>query len=153
MQPTSEQQRCPECGQFVHLKRVSISAGMVAALAALMRAESRRPDMYHHWDNVVADLMKAGGRVPPSARGGDKAKLRFYGLVEQAGGVRKDGSRRAGYWRTTEKGRAFMRGTVRVQKYVYLFNNSLRGVAGPSVGVRECTKKAFDYAEVVKWIG
>lgn len=147
--PSRVPHNCPSCGQRVQLVRRSISSGMVAALAALLEAERRDIEEWHHWRTVVK---RARTRMPPAAEGGDPCKLEYWGLVERLRGTRPDGSDRVGYWRTTALGRQFLRGRRSVKRYALTYNRSFFGFEGEYVTVRECVKRGFDYDELIRWV-
>jgi len=60
------------------------------------------------------------------ARGGDYAKLRYWGLVEPRGDQQDDGNS-SGFWRITDLGIAFVERRVKVFRYIYLYQGVYRG--------------------------
>lgn len=156
---------CPCCRQRVQVYRRTITAGMALALLAFLRADGRRrqtePAGGDAFDGFLhaEETFKNAVLLPRSARG-DFTKLRYWGLIEGAEGEREDGSRRNGYWRLTDRGRAFARGELAVPKYVYLYNDAQYAAeavgADPDQGevtVRDALGRRFNYDEVVRGLG
>lgn len=110
---------CPACGQNVRLATRSISPSQVRALAAIA-AFSKHADA-HAW----VDVAKFEGM-----RGGDYAKLRFWGLIESR-------TESTGVWRVTHLGRKFLSGKHLVPKNVFVYNNRVRAVSEEVIGVRD----------------
>jgi hypothetical protein len=126
---------CPCCGQFAKVYRRRIHATMARDLITFHKLS---PD--GEWVHVPTALV---------LRGGDFAKLAFWGLIEERGGERGDGSDRVGWWRTTRLGRSFVRGAVPVPKYARIYNGRCLGLAGEALYIREALGKRFDYAELM----
>ena len=82
------------------------------------------------------------------ARGGDVAKLEYWGLLEEERGVRPDGGR-AGYWRVTLRGEDWLHGKVEVPKYARVYDGRMLSLTGPSWSVFEALGKKFDYRELM----
>ena len=130
---------CGACGQFVKLYRRSINAGMAAALIRIYRASQDSPSTAG-WVDI---------REIPNVRGGDYAKLRFWGLLEQA--PKGDGT--AGLWRPTVEGGQFVGCERRVGKYVHVYNGSpvqIDAEAGPYVSITDALGARFDYNELMR---
>jgi hypothetical protein len=79
--------------------------------------------------------------------------LRLWELIEQQPGERDDGSWRVGWYKITRQGVDFVRGELRVRKYVYLYNQTLisRKNADPTmINVVEALGEKFDYTELMR---
>lgn len=116
---------CPCCRQRAQLYRRTITAGMALGMIAVYRAvRDGHGDEggFVHAEDTFRDASATGMRLPAAVRG-DFAKLRWWGLAEQADGKRPDGSPRNGHWRLTDAGRMFVEGRLRVQRYVWIYNN------------------------------
>tara|TARA_Y100000310_G_C20329247_1_gene644470 strand:- start:191 stop:715 length:525 start_codon:yes stop_codon:yes gene_type:complete len=139
---------CPCCGQFAKVYRRSVNGAMAHALILIAFGTKVGEADADGWLHVPTFLCQKTTRV--TVRGGDFAKLRYWGLLEEKPGmVRDDGSKRAGFWRITEKGLHFVLKKVKIPKYALIYNNSMIGFAGPDVGVVECLGKKFDYSALM----
>jgi len=141
---------CPCCGQFVKLYKRKLNGSMAYALILIYRYFEPN---YHGWLHVPSYLNEAPIPAEVSAAiRGDWAKLRFWDLLIEDTRTRDDGSRRAGFWRITEHGRLFVRGLVRVPKYVYLYNKKVvqrRSPDGTSINIKEALGDKFNYSELM----
>lgn len=129
----AEGERCPCCTQFAKVYKRKITSTSAAALITLWRAAG--PTWAHL--PTVLDRKQA-----------DEAKLLHWGLLEGETISRPDGGR-AGWWRVTELGAAFVRGEVRVQKYCLIYDSRCLGLDGPDVSIVDCLGDRFDYAELL----
>lgn len=81
--------------------------------------------------------------------GGDAAKLRYWGLIEESGGIREDGGR-AGYWRVTGDGEWWALGRTKLAKYALVYNGRLLGFdAEEQVVIADALGTKFDYNELM----
>ena len=72
--------------------------------------------------------------------GGDHAKLRYWGLVEQTDEFE---------WQITEDGKHFLRENLTVPLIAYVFNKKLLGFSEKVCTVRDRLNKRFDYEELL----
>lgn len=139
---------CPCCEQFAKVYRRSITLTEVKVLARLFNA-ARKADSSA--PTSVWVKIGAGGTV--HTRGGDYAKARYWGLLEEREGKRADGSKRAGYWRITELGIEFLLGAARLPRYVWIYNNRLvprpAGAGNKTISVYDVAK-AFDFRSIME---
>lgn len=137
---------CPCCEQFAKVYRRSITLTEVKVIAKVYnlarKAQPASPTT--HWVKIGTDGI--------ATRGGDYAKARYWGLIEEREGERDDGSGRAGFWRITELGIEFLLGAARVHRYVWLYNNKPvappPGSSNPSLTVYDVAKK-FDFQSIM----
>jgi hypothetical protein len=115
---------CPACEQFAKVYRRQIYAGMVQALILMWREGDFSRRLYVHVPSI------------DPARGGDVAKLEFWGLIEEERATRVDGGR-AGYWRVTRRGEDWINRKVAVPKYARIYDGRLLSLTGPLVTVDE----------------
>lgn len=134
---------CPTCGQLTNTYRRKINAGMAAALIALYRKAPNGE--WVKWP----ELIKAARWMPPSAYGGDPAKLQLWDFVEQMDAERKDGSKRNGYWRLTPNGVKFVLGLRLAPEHILVKLNEIVGYEGEQVLIQHCIGAAFDYREAM----
>lgn len=139
---------CPTCTQHVQVYHREIHASMARVLIILHRHFEQNSD----WLHVPGYLEDLSRQLGAAVRGGDWAKLRYWGLIEEKPKAeRKDGSKRAGFWKVTEKGHAFAKMQARVPKYVMIYNDrSLGFVKGcVEVTIADCLGKEFSYDDLM----
>lgn len=126
---------CPCCERLASVYRRRINAGMVRTLLAIAREQRRLPPEAGGWVKVGMNEHLPSGRTPGNTTllrgvktaGGDYSKAQWPGweLIEpKPNAQRADGSRRAGYWRVTERGLAFLRGELAVRRYLYEYDGA-----------------------------
>lgn len=125
---------CPTCDQFVKVYRRSIHGTSARVLIDLFRQCGRG-------FGFLPDVSQTRGR--------DETKMQFWGLIEEATEVTRPDGGRAGYWRVTELGEAFVRGETRVPKYALIYNNRLVRHEGDPVTIRDCLGTKFNYDELM----
>ena len=141
---------CPLCSRKVQLKKLSISRSQIGCLMMLYRLHLNNNDWerYFHMSDDI--------NVPVFV-GGNWAKLRYWGLIEEKAKQRGDGkdTLRSGFWRLTDKGKAFLKNLTVVPKYITLYNAEFRGFKdeNDTISVKDVfdKKKDFSYSEVVNW--
>lgn len=129
---------CAACGQHVQSYRRSLYGAMVGNFLNLVVVWLPATREYVH----VRDFESRRYQ-----RGGDFAKLAFWGLVEAAPNDNPK-KRCSGLWRPTKHGLAFATGKVRVPRTVILYNNQPRGFLGPFVAITEVLPEGFDYQSI-----
>lgn len=126
---------CPLCGQHAKMYRRKINAGMATSLISMHRIAPTGG-----WVHVHAI----------GARSREEGKLAYWGLVEEQNGVGIHGGR-AGYWRVTDAGRAFLKGT-KVPKYAKVYNGKCYGHEGDLVSIRDALGTKFNYDDLMRGI-
>lgn len=151
---------CPCCDQLAKTYRRQLTLSQVKVMAAIYSVARKAPVPTAHWVKVGMQTEKADKKNRVAAgtvrqklihtRGGDYAKARWWGLIEQSEDEREDGSDRAGMWRITERGIDFLLGQVRVPKYVLIYNNQLLADQPPCemMGVYDVAKQ-FDFRSIM----
>lgn len=137
---------CPCCGQHAKVYRRTINSTMARALMLIYQHLQKHPTP--DWIHVSSFLVHAKG--DSSIAGGDVVKLRFWGLLERAVGVRPDGSNRIGEYKLTDLGRRFVEGAATVPSYVLLFNQELLGISPDMISIQDALGQAFNYAELMR---
>jgi len=134
--PYPIEEECRFCGNISRTYRRKFPKGGLKSLVSLYR----KPNDYHH----VKRLYGYDG-------GGDFAKLRWWGLIEQK--PKLDDSRdtkTTGMWRITPTGVAFVNGKYCVYEYVIVENNHVRGFGGDELTIDEaCDRGNFSYSELM----
>lgn len=143
-------QRCPCCQQFAKVYKRKLNSAMAASLICFIKTTGDSRE-YHHMQEVMAtwpmSLARAAG-----AFGGDFAKLIYWKLVEEKPRTEGDDSngRTSGYWRITDKGRQFAKGTVAVESHVLLYDGQLIGFTPDSITIQEALGSRFNYEELMR---
>lgn len=139
---------CPCCTQRVQVYHREINASMARVLIVLHRYFLTQQE----WLHVPTYLEDLSRQLGAAVRGGDWAKLHYWKLIEaKPKAERKDGSKRAGFWRVTEQGHAFAKNELKVPKYAMVYNERCLGYVPNSgeVGILECLGKEFNYADLM----
>lgn len=124
---------CPLCGQHAKMYKRKINAGMARSLIHMYRSAGTG------WIHVK--LIGAASR--------EEGKLAYWGLVEEQKGSGLHGGR-AGYWRVTDKGRAFLQGQLTVPKYAKVYDGKVRGFEGDPVTIKDALGTKFDYNDLMR---
>jgi hypothetical protein len=124
---------CPGCNQYAKVYRRSVTVGIARVLIAMYRDGGD----------------DAGWVYIPSLRGiekgGDTAKARYWGLIEELPERREDGGR-VGWWRLTDQGKAFVRGEVAVPYRARVYDGHLLELVDDRmVTIRDALGTAFNY--------
>lgn len=140
---------CPCCDQFAKVYKRKLNSCMAQALIHIYQffevVGKEDPDAYVH---VPAFLVRTMGTA--SIAGGDVTKLRYWGLLEARPEARADGSARQGFYRITERGKAFVRNEVRVPSHVYLYNQECLRFSDELILITEALQEDFDYGELMR---
>lgn len=124
---------CPACGQFAKVYRRKLNSGMAVALI----------DMWRRGGKASCDWV----RLPDSlatGRGGDPAKLRYWGLIEAD-------DDRNGRWRLTRQGLLFVHQRSILPKHAVVYNGHLLRLDDTDgwTDIRQALGSHFDYAELM----
>ena len=135
--------QCPCCNQLVKRYKRKLNSFMALSLIKFYHYSVARPEV--EWLHIK-DLVEI------AAGGGEFPRLRYWGLIEEQPGERPDGGKHRGFWRITENGKSFVRGTLEVPKYIYLYNQEIVSSQGDDPGkttVREALGSKFNYSELM----
>ncbi len=138
---------CPVCDSLLKRYRRYLDHSKVRTLKILYDYTEKNPTIeWVHIPNVLTELKVK------SSRGGDFAKLRFWGLVEPHSGSRLDGSKRTGLYKITELGKAFVREETKVPAYIYMYQSRLYDVDEkiPLISFNESLDIHYDHKEQMK---
>ena len=117
--------KCPCCTQTVMVWRRRVYGGLLTQLCRLVAYGQRGA---------------TSGVLAKKTGGGDHAKLRWWGLVEQ--------DPDDGVWFATAKGHEFLKGNMKIPKWIYIFNNTLQYRSDDElVAAGDCTGK-FSLEEI-----
>ena len=140
---------CPCCGQLVKLYRRKLNSGMAVCLLKILRAESEGHTDENGYVHVSTVLPQVYGFNGTNTEYSKLAK--GWGLIERRGDAGEK-TRSSGYWRTTESGKLFARGKLRVFSHAYMFDQRCRGQDGDMITIRDALGSKFDYAELMAGI-
>lgn len=136
-------ERCPCCTQLAKIYYRHINASMAFGLITMYRAHGRE------WGHAptTSNVAKLGGEL---------ARLRLWGLLEELKQPREDGGR-AGWWRITELGEKFIRNEVSLPNTLRLYDGRVIGVGRKEGDLEQCTMpqalgNKFDYNELIRGI-
>lgn len=138
---------CPCCGQPAKRYRRLLNSNMAEALVRIVQYADQHPE--EEWIDIPNLLKHTPRRWSNGEWGGDYAKLRYWGLLEQATGLRADGSSRNGQWKVTPLGRQFARGEIRLPSHALDFNGECLGLDNTmEINIRGVHN--FNYEELIQ---
>lgn len=134
---------CPCCGQRVHKRKETLSAGKVFWLIHLYRLNRQSP--YVHARDVLDQCKDTMASV-------DYSKLKWWGLIEQKPKDAEDDEdkRTSGLYRITDMGKLFVENKVTVNKALFVFNSIIAGRTTEMVGIRDALGTKFSYSELMR---
>lgn len=135
--------KCLACGQDVRMYSRYIYSAPAAGLIYLYRAATS--DYVH-----TPELFRKQGLS--ASQGGDFCKLRYWDLIEGYVKRKGDDNPRNGYWRLTDKGRAFVLNEIRIPRVAFLYNKTLIGFGIDDINIHEALGKDFDYSRTMGYV-
>lgn len=133
--------KCPCCRQNVKIYKRSLSNAPARTMIALYRHDAHR-------DFVFLPPILDGMKGTPH-QGGYCTLGHYWDLLEQAEGIREDGSSRVGWWKLTDLGARFVRGAATVPKYAHIYNGRRLRLDGPEVTIRQALGRKFNYDDLM----
>jgi hypothetical protein len=134
---------CPCCDRWGKIYAHRISGSMAATLCWLC---DRSPN--EEWVNMPEDAPRWG------LRGYQFPTLEKWGLLERNYLTKKEMDendiKNSGFWRPTERGRAFAKGLITVPKIAFLYNNTLVRYSDEQVSIEDCLGKKFSYLATMR---
>lgn len=124
---------CPCCRQLAKVYRRRINAGMARTAITMYRHGAA--DAFVHTPSLPGDTHEA-------------SQLAWWGLVEEERALRPDGGR-AGWWRLSTRGVAYVRGEVALPRYARVYDHRLLGHAGEPLTIRDALGARFDYTALM----
>lgn len=128
---------CPCCNRLVRMYKRKISSVSAVCLIRLYKMSNKSDN---HWFHISDIQGKSGG--------GDFAKLRYFGLVEEASNENPS-KRTSGFWRITNKGRRFVKGWLSVPCYVKVYNGKVYGEGSETITIYQALNEKFNYEELM----
>lgn len=128
---------CPCCKQRAQVYRRRLSSGVARVLICMLRLEDKLGD---------EEKFLHTPSLPVTSH--ESAQAQWWRLIEEKGEEREDGGR-AGYWRLTDRGRAFVRGELTIPKHAVVYNGKLMGFDLDEVDIHACLGKKFDLQQLM----
>ena len=136
MNNAAEGVECPCCGQLAKIYRRKLYSSMAYALIIIYNAKR---DWLH-----VPSLLNGKGSV---ARGGDFAKLVYWGLIEP-------NPKEKGYYRITQKGINFAECRIAVPAAIFVFDGEpLSADEEEMITINDALGERFSYEELMEKSG
>jgi len=131
--------KCPCCGRYAKVNKILITKTMVLALKWIN--EEGEKVGWVHVQETGPDWIK---------RSNSHAKLIHWGLLERK--ESDDGKKHSGIYRATLKGKDFLNDSLRVRKYMLIYNHKLLSPTGVGAMMlaSDCMSEKFDYEKMVK---
>ena len=123
---------CLGCDQLAKDYPRRIHKTMAKALIDYYRFERSNPGEYLHVTQSSSH---------------ETSQLHWWGLLEEKLKKRGDGGR-AGYWRITPKGKAFVTGMITIPKHAVVYDHVVLRLEGPQVTLSDCLERPFDLREL-----
>ena len=90
-------------------------------------------------------------KMEDSARGGDFAKMKYWGLIRERTKDENDKKKRtSGYWTITKKGILFVTGKTQIPKYVLVYEGEMLKESEELINIWDTFEKRFDYEELMR---
>ena len=142
---------CPCCNQFAKIYKRTINSSMAYALILIERQFAKGQDLEPEgWLHVPTFLTRVKAGV--AGRGGDWAKLVYWGILEKRVALRDDGSARVGHYKLPPLGVEFVHGKTSVPKFAHVYNGKALKLSGKDIFIQEALSKSnkFNYNELMQ---
>ena len=144
---------CPCCQQYVKLYKRSFNYSMAVVLLLMERYYRRvgvNSEEWLHVPSYITEAISFHSRGSVAIRGGDWAKMKYWGLIEEKPETRDDGSPRAGFWRMTPLGRQVAAREAKVPSHVYVYNGEpMQKMVEEQISIDDALGTKFNYAELM----
>ena len=141
----SQGERCPCCTQFCRVYRRCLYSTQGAALLFLYRNFDHT--QFVHKSELLAKAKSSW--LAGFIGGGDFSKLSYWGLIEEKEKDPAKDARTSGFWRITDRGKAFALGKICLPKYVFIYDGRLLKLSPETVDIHQCLGKRFSYHELM----
>ena len=128
---------CPCCDRWGKVYRRNLNAAMARGLIWLTKQPDRGDGWVHVPSNAPAWMLRAQ-QLPT---------LHLWGLVEDFPKQTRLAS--SGLWRVTPLGIDFANNRTRVNKYVYVYNNTLLDKDGADISIIDALGDKYNYHEIM----
>jgi hypothetical protein len=127
--------RCPCCTQLAKVYRRRIHHTIAKSLIAVYQLATPQNEGWVHVPSQISPACEIG-------------KARYWGLIEESTTPRGDGGR-AGWWRLTAKGVAFVEGREGVRRIARIYDSRCLGFDGEFIYIAQALGSKFNYAELM----
>ena len=135
--------KCPCCHRFAKLYRRKLHSGMASRL---VRCHSLTQTTGAEWIHVSDIYRWTHFRsVAPN----DFPYLENWGLIASKPTDPHEDQKSSGFWRITEKGKKFVSGHRRVEKYVFIYDNIVDSFSEETTDIYEALGSRFSYQELM----
>jgi len=131
---------CPCCERSARIWKRKINTSMARAIIAL---SIHGDDPVHLFRFLVARKIQHS----------DAPLLRHWELISELQGEREDGNPRNGHYFITQKGHDFARSRISVPRYIFLYNDSVRGFSDEKIEIQGALGSKFNYEELLAGLG
>ena len=128
---------CPCCQRWGKIYRRGLNSSMARQLIWLVHAQPRSDGWVHVPSSAPAWMLRTH-QMPT---------LHLWGLVTCAPSMTKLAS--SGLWKPTEKGIAFALDQISVQKYVYVYNNTVMDREGAEIRIADALGNKHNYQDIM----
>ncbi|MBU8830866.1 hypothetical protein [Mycolicibacterium goodii] len=135
-----EGETCPCCTQFAKIYRRRLNASMARGII-----------IFYQTHGVTFGHAPSTPGI--SELGGEFARLRWWGLIQEALGGRDDGNPHAGWWQITRPGLHFVHNRIAVPEYARVYNGRCLNLDDTTTTtIRQALGKRFNYDELMAGI-
>lgn len=133
---------CPACGQRVQLYKRKLNSGMAVTLIYIYVEDKK----INQWIPVKDHL-----RQMKYKNNHDWTLLRYWGLIEEKQKGEDEDTKNSGYWKITDKGKAFAENKIAVPKHIYLYNGKRYKSQEviEEITIKEALENHFSYNELM----
>lgn len=131
---------CPCCEHMVRVYKRPLNASMAQSLIAIFHYFQDNADWLHA-PSYLKNLKLNGNN--------DVGLLVHWGLLEAKEGERADGCRHNGFYKITDKGRAFVNEGLVIPRHVFLTNATFLGLSEETTTIRDALGEKFNFDELM----
>lgn len=150
--------RCPVCLQHAQAYKRKVTQSMVSVMGRMLRVQNetqpeldpraaKKADRAYETDEFGKRWIHLP-HIEQASR--DATMLAYWKLIVEWSVFREDGGR-AGFWRVTDRGEQFLRGTYRIDTYAHVYRGEVYGFSGPQIDVLEVAPK-FDLRQLMEGV-
>jgi len=145
-QHTKKGIHCPVCNGMVKLYKRKINKSNAICLKEMYEISEKFGYRFYH----ITEMMALSPDMAVKLNGGEFARMRHWGFIEELPKNGFDDKKASGYWKMTERGKSFCRNELKVHKNILLLNNQVLGFAGKEVDINACLKFKFSFTELMQ---
>jgi len=128
---------CPLCEQLVKVYRRKVTSSMARMLIKMYRFDGK--------NFIYLPDLRSGN----DSR--DDAMMQYWGLIEEEKIRRPDGGR-AGYWKVTDAGEEWLKGSTTIPCYALVYNGKCLGFEGKDATIKDALGKNFNLEDLMNGI-